>query len=418
MQSSLVLVRSLVHKANFVTSAKKQGGSLSRGRTLGSRLETSNAFSRRLHVSRLRNYAPPRDSNPYDGSNESQSRQDDDGAEDTRTIYKIIAANTTNAGYNLRSLHERIHSETGLTSVYPPTTRPRVLYLTVRPGDESPKPDAPVFAKNKSDLIKSYFWFEDGTIVAWAASDEDFKSILAFTSPETQNDIKFYERLSFRFSTHAGYDANKDLIHLSTNKDLEDSIGEMLAFSHGIARSVKLDAMEALVETAVSEIGQKIPNFFMQGARLKWFDNEYNTQEINKKIGKIMKLRWDINVRTDLGETPDYLWEEEPKHERLYTQVEKALDLRSRLGVLNKKLKMADEDLAIINNYISTQHGAMMELIIILLISIEVLSLLLEKFGAWHDFRWEWFFGEYLGWGKKEDAKKPQELAAEVAKKH
>jgi uncharacterized Rmd1/YagE family protein len=323
-----------------------------------------------------------------------------------------------------------------LTSVYPPTTRPRVLYLTVRPGDESPKPDAPVFAKNKSDrthalwlafcaktagadsfvclVIKSYFWFEDGTVVAWAASDEDFKSILAFTSPETQNDIKFYERLSFRFSTHAGYDANKDLIHLSTNKDLADSLGEMLAFSHGIARSVKLDAMEALVETAVSEIGQKIPNFFMQGGRQKWFDSEYNTPEINKKIGKIMKLRWDINVRTDLGETPDYLWEEEPKHERLYTQVEKALDLRSRLGVLNKKLKMADEDLAIINNYISTQHGALMELIIILLISIEVLSLLLEKFGAWHDFRWEWFFGEYLGWG---NSKKPQELAADVAKK-
>lgn len=334
--------------------------------------------------------------------------------------------------------------------MYPPTTRPRVLYLTVRPGDESSKPDAPAFAANKSErswfqpahlvliyrltltqfplvVTKSYFWFEDGTIVAWAASDEDFKSILAFTSPDTQNDIKFYERLSFKYSTRAGYDANRDLIHLSSNKNLAENVGEMLAFSHGIARSVKLDAMEALVEAAVTEVGMKIPNFFMQGARLKWFDSEYNTPEINKKIGKIMKLRWDINVRTDLGETPDYLWEEEPKHERLYTQVEKALDLRSRLGVLNKKLKMADEDLAIINNYISTQHGAMMELIIILLISIEVMSLLLEKFGAWHDFRWEWFFGEYLGWGDQPSPApaaaptaqaSPQQLAAAVAKKH
>jgi uncharacterized Rmd1/YagE family protein len=49
-----------------------------------------------------------------------------------------------------------------------------------------------------------------------------------------------------------------------------------------------------------------------------------------------MKLRWELNVRTDLGETPEYLWEEEPKHERLYSQIEKALDIRGRMAALNK----------------------------------------------------------------------------------
>jgi uncharacterized Rmd1/YagE family protein len=135
-----------------------------------------------------------------------------------------------------------------------------------------------------------------------------------------------------------------------------DNIGEKLAFSHGIAKSVKLDALEHVIEDTVNEIGQEvstaafhrpvfseltrippqIPAFFLQGGRKPFMDTKYNTPEINKKIGKIMKLRWDLNVRTDLGETPEYLWEEEPKHERLYSQMEKALDIRGRMAALNK----------------------------------------------------------------------------------
>jgi len=98
---------------------------------------------------------------------------------------------------------------------------------------------------------------------------------------------RFHEKLSYKTSAYGGYDVNRDMIHLSS----DDSIGEMLAFSHGIARSVKLDALEAITENAISEVG-KINEFFLRGGRVSWFDSEYSDTQLNKKIGKIMKLRY------------------------------------------------------------------------------------------------------------------------------
>jgi len=179
---------------------------------------------------------------------------------------------------------------------------------------------------------------------------EDFKSVIAFTGGLTSQ--RSYEQMAYQYSNYGGYDVSTNMIHLSP----EDQVGEMLAFSHGIARSVKLDALEAVAERAVGDLGQ-INEFFLSGGKISWFRPQFTEEELNKKIGKIMKLRyiafciavakiyspntlanssWDLNVKTDIGEPPEYLWEAHPKHERLYERIERALDIKNRLAAINK----------------------------------------------------------------------------------
>ena len=90
-----------------------------------------------------------------------------------------------------------------------------------------------------------------------------------------------------------------------------------------------------------------------------------------KLTGELLKFRADLNLHSELIDTPEIYWSR-PELEELYIKVSKVLDIRQRVHVLNKKLDYANELASVLRSHLSELHSLKLEWGIIVLIAVEV----------------------------------------------
>jgi uncharacterized Rmd1/YagE family protein len=88
-------------------------------------------------------------------------------------------------------------------------------------------------------------------------------------------------------------------------------------------------------------------------------------------IGDIFVIRHDLNLHSDVLDTPDFLWEEDI-YEPDYLIIAKYLEMESRVDLLNTRLDMLKELLDMIQQQMQNAHASKLEWIVIWLIVIEV----------------------------------------------
>ena len=107
--------------------------------------------------------------------------------------------------------------------------------------------------------------------------------------------------------------------------------------------------------------------------------------EVLQKTGEILALRHLINLSSDLLDTPDFYWDREGL-ENLYLATCSHLAVNKRTKIVNEKLSHCLELMDLISTHLSTEHGARLEIIIIVLIAIEIcfelLHLVERKYGG------------------------------------
>ncbi|KAF3923364.1 hypothetical protein ABW21_db0204562 [Orbilia brochopaga] len=156
-----------------------------------------------------------------------------------------------------------------------------------------------------------------------------------------------------------------------------------IAFSSGLARSTKLAVLEELLQSYI-ESTSSIPILLSQGSRLPFTRNF-----ILRKTGELLSFRARLNLYSELTDNlPDIFWDSQKELglEGYYESVGRELDVGARIRQLNDKLDYANEMAAVLRERLSERHGLVLEWMIIILITIEVLFEILH---LWKDSKAE-----------------------------
>ncbi len=89
-------------------------------------------------------------------------------------------------------------------------------------------------------------------------------------------------------------------------------------------------------------------------------------------IGSVFVIRHDVNLHTEILDTPDFFWKDGEKYEGDYKLIMRYLQMVPRTEVLNTRLDMLRELLHVLQQQMENDHGVKLEWIVIWLIVVEV----------------------------------------------
>ncbi|KAF4656783.1 hypothetical protein FOZ61_006664 [Perkinsus olseni] len=215
------------------------------------------------------------------------------------------------------------------------------------------------------------FLFDFGCIVFWGLTAAEGRKLLHVIRPyvrkpaaETFDDYMVYTPACARTEEteeerHQSTIVNDD-IRLST-----DGVYERLAYSYAFGQSVKLDLFEWSIDRTIQGT-RNIPENLARTGKIG-----IGITEVTKKMGELFVQRSNINLHSDILDTPDVFWEFD-LIERVYDMCRDYLDVHKRLDVLNQKLDIMKDMYEMIQNELNVEHGNKLEVIVIILIILEV----------------------------------------------
>ncbi len=210
------------------------------------------------------------------------------------------------------------------------------------------------------------FYFPFGVAVCWGLTSDEEQHFLAMVAMVQERTLDKTERDHFAVSFGDKAQILTDEI-VVPNRD----VLSLLAISHGIAQSVKLEAFETQVQTTYNEC-KHIPEALAKRGKIP-----LSRREIRRKMGQLFLERSSINLQWDVLDTPEFFWEN-LELEPLYSMVSNFLDIENRVAVLNQRLDIVHELFEMLGNELNHQHSSLLEWTIIWLIIIEVVLTLLK----------------------------------------
>jgi required for meiotic nuclear division protein 1 len=214
----------------------------------------------------------------------------------------------------------------------------------------------------------------NGSIVAWGMTEVEVMEMLvpmlrnceirSYKEIETE-DMDYIEEEDIAIESGTGSSSMiGDVIHIK-GESAQTRLLDKAAFSSGLARNTKLACLEISLEKYIGSI-KEITDRLATGKKLG-----LGGSDVLKITGRLLQIRGNLNLYSELIETPDLYWSE-PELEALYKLISSRLDVVPRIAILNKKLDYAAELVEILQTHTSEQHSTRLEWMIIALITIEV----------------------------------------------
>ncbi|KAJ1970272.1 sporulation protein rmd1 [Dimargaris xerosporica] len=214
-------------------------------------------------------------------------------------------------------------------------------------------------------LTSEVFVFDYGVVVLWAMSREEEKRFL-------------HELRMFQVEPLEPTDVEVEEFNLYYNPDFPPMIYNdvirlrhpnnymvKMTISHAIAQSVKLTLYEELVEDTINDT-KHIPQLMAETGRVKM-----SRTAITKKIGQLFIMRINVNLVSNILDTPEIFWSE-PSLQPLYEVVRDYLEITQRTDVMNHRVSVISDLLDMLREHLNGYHGEFLEWIVIILIAIEI----------------------------------------------
>lgn len=213
------------------------------------------------------------------------------------------------------------------------------------------------------------FYFPYGAMVCWNMTKESAKPFLEEVRAFEIQPSDEVETDEFTYIYNGTAKIADDEIVLPNHDPLTK-----LAFSHGIAQSVKLGSFEITVQKTFNNM-QYIPEALAKKGKIS-----LSRQEIRRKMGELFLERNSISLHTNVLDSPELFWDY-PELEPIYRLIANYLDIEKRSHVLNQRLGVLHELFEMLGSELNHQHSSRLEWTIIWLIVIEVvISLLIDVF--------------------------------------
>lgn len=211
------------------------------------------------------------------------------------------------------------------------------------------------------------FIFKNGTVVSWGIKRHRVDEYLNLIRPFGDKCIPFavHDEFIYMFSDaigiapHGYFDV--DCIKLV---DHDDEI--KLTFSYGLSQSVKLQYFETIQEGLIKKYTPIIRSQSVSSGKLP-----ISRKQIRMAILDIIGANSELNLISNFFYHPKYFWQH-PTLEEYYIAVERYLHIQRRVHAINQRLDKLHEIFEMFNSYLENKHMHNLEIIVIVLISIEI----------------------------------------------
>lgn len=222
---------------------------------------------------------------------------------------------------------------------------------------------------------KEVFVFDFGAIVFWGFHRGEEEELLIMIREhvvkgcisqeefeEGQDDIAFVISSEIDKIT-----IEEDVITLPDNT----SSKSRLSVSFAIAQSAVLAIFEARIERKTQSY-RYIPEALAARGKVK-----LSARQLGGMIGEVYVIRHDVNLHSEILDTPDFFWKEDASLQDQYMLTVRYLEMENRTEILNKRLDMLRELLGVLEQQHENAHAMNVEWIVIWLI---IISVVLEVF--------------------------------------
>jgi uncharacterized Rmd1/YagE family protein len=229
----------------------------------------------------------------------------------------------------------------------------------------------PVTPEIDANKYFDVFYFDYGVAVCWGLQENHEAAILKNlrSFEESRYDVSRVEIESFRYGiVKENPMVINDIVYLNT----DDYFNKMI-ISNAIAQSVKLDYFENIVDITVESVRDLPEEVENEGKVGK------NRKEILKLVGRLHRLRFNLNLISNILDEPEILWHY-PDYSPLYCAFNHYLEIKPRTDVLNQRCDIIQGILAILSENINTRNSESLEKTIIALIFISVIIGIIQIF--------------------------------------
>ncbi|OPL33248.1 hypothetical protein AM593_05005, partial [Mytilus galloprovincialis] len=189
----------------------------------------------------------------------------------------------------------------------------------------------------EADRTKEVFIFREGSMVCWNVPELERRAILTFLHRHIDEPYSFdqiYEEEEWmEYSSSKNFSCLQgdvlfiqDLDHIDVTETINP---HKYAFSNALAQTVKLAVWESALESLVDSI-EPINRVLKLEKKVPC-----KRREILKMHGEIFELRFQMNLNSELLNTPDFYWEKHHALETLYKHLYNHLDIGRRTKVSN-----------------------------------------------------------------------------------
>ncbi|GBB99608.1 hypothetical protein RclHR1_03580015 [Rhizophagus clarus] len=212
------------------------------------------------------------------------------------------------------------------------------------------------------------FYFDYGVVVIWNFTEEQEHSLLndiarsgISVRPLSKDDTEV-ETFHFQYDIESNRQPRifNDMITLKTDHHMIK-----LTISHAISQSTKLSLYEWQMDNTI-ERTKHIPKMLAQTGRLN-----LDRIQVTKLSGGLFKLRIDVNLVSNVLDTPEIFWSE-PSLEPLYNAIRSYLEIPQRVKLLNERCNIISDLLDMLREDIGNSNMTRITWIIIWLIVVAV----------------------------------------------
>lgn len=211
------------------------------------------------------------------------------------------------------------------------------------------------------------FVFKNGTVVSWGIKRHQIDAYLDTIRLFADKPISFLVRdeFSYRIADKIAIEPHDffDVDCLTIDGDNDEL---KLGLSYGFSQSVKLQYFETILEALIEKYTPLIQGLSKKGQMAA------TRNQIHQVIGEILDAKSEMNLMSNFLYHPKYFWQH-PTLEEYYSMLERYLHIQRRVNAINHRLDTLNEIFDMFNSYLETRHSHSLEIIIIVLISIEII---------------------------------------------
>ncbi|KAJ3031380.1 UNVERIFIED_CONTAM: hypothetical protein HDU68_004459 [Siphonaria sp. JEL0065] len=208
------------------------------------------------------------------------------------------------------------------------------------------------------------FLFDFGVIVLWNFTVEEENLYLSIlrpfaTNPRNSSDAEVEDfHFQYDFSRPNQPRIYNDMITLKSGNPMIK-----LTISHGISQSAKLARFENIMESEIAEM-TILPKMMAKHGEVK-----LTRDDVMKIVGRLFRLRMDVNLVSNVLDTPEIFWSE-PELQGLYNAIRGYLEISQRVKLLNTRTGVISDLLDMLSDHLHGSQMTMITKIVIFLIVI------------------------------------------------
>lgn len=216
---------------------------------------------------------------------------------------------------------------------------------------------------------KYLYVFKYGIVCFLGYDETETTSFLQLIKPYCRN--FFEQRLSDEFDIETDVPA----IHYGYNKIEipQPDIEQLRLIMLNVAQSVALDHYNQQTNLLLEET-----NYHTQILEKKG-KIDLGGIELKKYIGRTLNLKNKIAENLYIFDSPEETWEDEILN-KLDIGLKKTFDLQARFRTIQEGLGIVKENLELFKDLLQNRNSVVLEWVIIILIMVEVINLIVEKF--------------------------------------